>query len=204
MKPLFITFTVLLFSLSAVGAKNNDHWYKVESKKSEKKKKTIPFYPYDSLEKGASKQSFKEIGFWSLRPKLGLSGGFHADRSLFSDHRLNRFFLNTSLQFRTRPTHRLTANAQLLLNNSMFIGGSWEFTPSRKRTRTYYGGGIAHKLVSNKQFSNLVEGESYYVTAQYGWEMLKPSGNGWTIEVKGFLSSADRAIQLSWGYLLPF
>ena len=86
----------------------------------------------------------------------------------------------------------------------MFIGASWEFTPSRKRVRSYYGFGVAHLLVSNKQFSNLVDADSYYLTAQYGLEFLLANHHGWNVEIKGFWSGANYATQGSVGYIIPF
>lgn len=206
-KPMARLLVILFFmqiGFSAMAAQSKDHWYKVESQEEEKKTKTPDPYPYDSVEKDAPTKVFREVGFWSLRPKLGLSGGFHADKSFFKEKENNRFFLNASVQFLTKPWHRVTANAQLIQNNSMFIGGSWEFTPSRKRIRNYYGLGLAHLLVSQKEFSNLVDWDHYYVTIKYGWEFLLANQYGWNAEIKGFWSGNNYAVQASIGYIIPF
>ncbi len=201
---LVLLLIILQLSVSAMAAKNKDHWYKVESQQPEKKSKPRPFYPYDSVEKDAPQKTFKEIGFWSLRPKLGLSGGFHADRSFFDNDDADRFFINSTIQFRTRPWHRWSANVQLLQNNSMFVGAAWEITPSRESARSYYGVGVAHLLVSRKEFSNLVEPENYAVTAHYGWEFLLSNQHGWNLELKAFWSGSNPAIQFAAGYIIPF
>jgi len=186
-----------------MAAQKKDHWYKVENKVPEKKQKVSSSYPYDSVEKAASVTNFSEIGFWSLRPKLSLAGGFHADKAVFKDKKSNRWFFSTSLQFRNRPWQRISANVLLLQNNSMFVGSSWEYTPSRGSTRQYYGVGVAHLLVSEKEFSNLVEKESYYLTLHYGLEILLRSKNAIAIELKGFLTGNNHALQLSVGYIIP-
>ncbi len=189
--------------LASLAAQKNDHWYKVESKKQEKKAKPKANYNYDSVEKSNPERQFQNPGYWSLRPKLSFSGGYHVDKAFLNEGKRNRLFFNTALQFRQRPWYRLTANALLLQNNSMLAGLSYEITPSRERVRTYYGVGVAHLLVAEKQFSNLVELDAYYATAQYGWEVLLPSKHGYNIEIKGFLSGNDYAIQISAGYIIP-
>lgn len=204
MLRLCITLVVMHFSVSALGAKNKDHWYKVESKEPTKKTKNQDPYPYDSVEKSAPNAKFRKTNIWSLRPKLSIGGGYQFDKSFFNDNKRNRLFLLTNLHFLNKPWSRWNASVQLMQNNSLFIGASWEITPSRERIRTYYGIGAAHLLVSEKEFSNLVDGESYYLTANCGWEVLLDNNHGWNVEIKGFWSSDDYAIQVSGGYIIPF
>jgi len=203
MKQLLLLTFLFQFSLYAMGAKNKDHWYKVESKKPEKKQESPNPYPYDSVEKSAPDTQFYEIGFWSLRPKLSLSGGFHADKAVLKEGESNRFFFNTGLHFFNHPWYRINANILLLQNNSMFVGTSWEYTASRKSSRDYFGVGVAHRLISEKEFNNLVEGESYYLTAHYGLEFLLKSQRGISVELKGYYSSNNYALQLAFGYIIP-
>ncbi len=205
---VMLRLVFLLFFLQtgvyALGAQKDDHWYKVETKNDEKKSKNPEYYPYDSVEKGAPKKTFSEVGFWSLRPKLGLSGGFQGDKAVFTESRTDRFFINASVQFLTQPWYRVAAHFQLMQANSLFAGASLEFTPSRKRVRSYYGFGLAHLLVSKKQFSNLVEADSYYLTGNYGWEFLLRNQHGWNIELKAFWSGSNQALQVAVGYIIPF
>lgn len=188
----------------ALAAQKKDHWYKVESPKQERQNKKKDHYLYDSVEKSKMNRSFEAENFWSLRPKISLGGGYHADKALFNEGKTNRFFINGSLAFRNRPWHRLVANILLLQNNSLFTGFSVEFTPSREKNRTYYGFGVAHQMVADKEFSNLVDVDNYYVTAQYGWEFLRPDSHGFSVELKGFLSSTNYAIQFGGAYIIPF
>ena len=187
-----------------MAAKNKDHWYKVESKKTQKESKPEPFYPYDSVEKDDKNRSFKEIGFWSLRPKIGLSLGFHADKAVFKNSKSNRGFLDSKIYFYNQPWYRVTLNVQIIQNNSAFLGGSLEYTPSRESSRNYYGVGASHLLVSEKEFSNLVEPDSYYLTATFGREFLLQTGHAWFVESKGYWSGNNYAIQLALGYIIPF
>ena len=204
MKLAFALLLILPFSLQALAAKNKTYWYKVESKKPEKKSKNKNPYPYDSVEKDLPRKNFSEIGFWSLKPKLGLSAGFHADKEVFENDKTNRWFFNANLYFRNRPWHRFVINTLILQNNSAFVGGEWQYTPSRKHARNYYGIGVAHLLVSEKEFSNLVEQEAYHVTATVGREFLMRSQHAWFIEAKGFFTFENYALQLSAGYIIPF
>lgn len=204
MKLSLLCCLLIGLSLPALAAKNKDHWYKVESDPPKKEIKTNPHYLYDSVERDDKKTLFSEVGFWSLRPKLGLSFGFHADKAVFTDSKTNRFFIDSKVYFRNRPWHRVTLNVQVIQNNSAFVGANWEYTPERTASRNYYGLGVAHRLVSNKEFSNLVEPDSYYATFNVGREYLQRNGNAWFGECKGLWSGNNFAIQLSIGYIIPF
>lgn len=204
MKQALLILLIFQFSFSALGAKSKKYWYKVESKKQEKKSTNQTPYPYDSVEKQLPNKKFREIGFWSLRPKVALSGGFHADKAVFEDDKTNRFFFNSALYFRQRPWHRFAINALILQNNSAFVGGEWQFTPSRESSRNYYGAGIAHLLVSEKEFSNIVEFDAYYLTATFGREFLLQSQHAWFAEAKAYISSENYALQIGVGYIIPF
>lgn len=205
MKSVFLILLLLPLSFPAMGAKNKNFRYKVESKENEKKTKTHNPYPYDSVEKSAPSKKFAKTMMWSLRPKLSLSTGFHVDKAVLEDDKTNRFFFSAALRFHNRPAHRIAVNTQIMQNNSMFLGAAWELTPSRERARSYYGIGLAHLLVSEKEFSNLVEWDNYHLTAHYGYEVLLQNDRAWSVEIKGFLASGGNyAAQLSGGYIVSF
>lgn len=203
MKKLFLIATLLLLSFSSLAAKKKDYWLKVESDSPQKKTKNNKPYPYDSLEADNPNKSFSETGFWSLQPKLLFTGGFHGDKAFIREGKTNRWFLGSGLQFRNHPWHRITIIGQLQQNNTLFVSGAWEYTPSRKAFRHYYGAGLAHLLVSDKQLSNLVELEHYFVTLSAGFEYLLQSRHGVMLEAKGFLGTNNYAVQITLGYLIP-
>lgn len=202
MKFILIHAIILMFSSVAIAAKTENHWLKVESE--EKKQEIIDpaTYPYDSLEPQLMNKKFTEIGFWSLQPKLIFSGGFHGDKAFFETQKDNRWFFNSEIKFFNKPWHRWSGGVLFLQNNSLFLHGAWEYTPSRKPTRSYYGIGAAHRLISEKEFRNFLEGENYYLTLNTGFEFLARSQNAWNIELKGFLSSDNYVAQLSIGYMI--
>jgi hypothetical protein len=177
---------------------------KSRAPKKKRKKKTAPNYPYDSLEQTVPEKEFKEVGFWSLQPKLVLGGGFRVDEEVLDGRRYDRVFINASILFRNRPWHRLQGGFQLVHSNALLMGLTWEFTPSRERVRSYYGFGLSNLLVSDKEFRNFLEIDNYFATGVYGWEFLLPSGRGWNIEIKGYLGAEEQALQFSGGYIIPF
>lgn len=201
MSSWVISFILIISSSPAIAAQSKDHWYNVETEKDEKEIKNVEEYPYDSVDSPEPKPVFAKTYLWNLRPKVSFSGGFHADKRFFETGESNRFFLNTNLHFRNRPWHRWVANIQLMQNNSLFLGASWEMTPSRKASRFYYGGGLSHRLISEKELGNFVEGENFYVNLQLGREILLSKDRAWTVEIKGMASSDNHALQLSFGYL---
>ncbi len=192
---------MVLSFFPALAAQNKDHWYNVETKSKNENKKKEESYPYDSVDSKDSKPRFARSYFWNLRPKVGFSGGFHADRRFFETGKANRLFFNTSLYFRNRPWHRWVANIQYMQNNSLFAGASWEITPSRKQSRFYYGAGLSHRLVSEKELNNFIEEENFHINLQCGQEILTSKDQAWNIEAKAFFSTNNQAIQLSLGYI---
>lgn len=200
-----VLFFCLFHSLPALAAKEKNTWYKVESSsETEKKVNSSPSYPFDSVEKNNSKKHFKEVGYWSLQPKLGLGVGFFADKAVFNDNKTNRLLFSTSVYFMNQPWYRWKANVNFLQNSTLMWGAAWEFTPRRDPVRSYYGLGLVNRLEAQKQISNLVEISNYFLTVQYGWEFLEPSQYGWTVELKAFLSTDDRALQVKVAYIIPF
>lgn len=195
----FLTLTIASTSLAA---KKEDYWLKVESEEKKPEEVAEPAtYPFDSLGAQQTEKKFSEIGFWSLKPKLVLAAGFHGDKAFFTEDRDNRWFFNTSLKFRNRPWHRWSGGVQLLQNNSLFVHGAWEYTPSRKAMRHYHGVGASLRLVSEKEFRNLVETDNYYFTVNTGIEFLQKSQRAWIVELKGMVSTEDYVLQLAIGYV---
>jgi hypothetical protein len=202
-RTLSATF-LFIFWVSAFGAQNTKHWYKVESPKKEKKKKTAPNYPYDSLEQTVPEKSLRRWAFGHFNLNLFWVVGFGWMKRSSDGRRYDRVFINASILFRNRPWHRLQGGFQLVHSNALLMGLTWEFTPSRERVRSYYGFGLSNLLVSDKEFRNFLEIDNYFATGVYGWEFLLPSGRGWNIEIKGYLGAEEQALQFSGGYIIPF
>jgi hypothetical protein len=204
MMRAFTLCSFLTVCFSAMGATQSDHWYKVETKEKPKTSKKAEDFHYDSLENPVPMKKFVSPSFWSLRPKLTLGAGFHADKNAFKGNQWDRLFLIAGARFFVQPWHRWTAQVQLLQNNTMFVSAAWEITHSREAARSYYGFGLAHLLLTDKEFSNFVEPDSYHLTAHYGWEFLLEKHRAWNTEVKAFWSGNNYALQLSVGYLIGF
>lgn len=190
-------------SFSALGAQPRDHWLNVQSEKKEKNNQNKPNYPYDSLESTQDKRNFSTSVFWTLQPRLTLGGGFHADKTYFQTGQPNRWFITSGLHFLNNPTYRINANLQLIQNNTLFASGSWDYTPSRKALRHYYGLGLAHRLISDKKFANFVEADSYFITASAGLEYLMKSKKGVACELKVFWGGSSYSLQLTFNYIIP-
>ena len=180
-----------------------DHWYKVETPKKEKAKKTPRSHQQDSIEIQNIEAPVQKTILWNLEQKLLFGGGLLADRGTFEKNYWDRFFIMTGLRFRQRPTYRLSALAQLLQSNTFFLNANVDFTPSRKAKRTYYGFGVAHQLISEKEFANFVDRSNFFVTGHYGYEFLTSSRRGYSVEFKTFLGSENYAFQISIGFILP-
>ncbi|MEM7647337.1 MAG: hypothetical protein AAF203_10540, partial [Pseudomonadota bacterium] len=178
-------------------------WYKVESESETKKTQKKSTYEFDSVEPSRGRRKFRPMPLWTLTPKLQLGGGFHADNELFEKSYADKFFGLVGLKFRNRPTNRLSTQALFIVNNSLLLNASYEFTPSRKQNRNYYGVGVSHLLVSDKEFANLVEFDNYFVTGTYGYESLFSDGRGYWFEVRGYLGDSRYAVQIQVGYIIP-
>ncbi len=202
MLKIILSLLLSLAPLSAIAAKNKDNWYNVESDLEKEKDEKSENYPYDSVDSPKGKPITTHSYFWNLRPKIGFSGGFHADKSVFNNNQNNRFFINTHMRFYNQPWNRWVANLQLLQNNTFFISASWELTPSRKANRSYYGLGLSHRLVSEQELNNFVDQENFYINLQWGREMLISKNRAWFFELRGLASMEDYVLQLSIGYEL--
>ncbi|MCJ8276523.1 MAG: hypothetical protein HRT44_08015 [Bdellovibrionales bacterium] len=189
MTRLILILVSALLCQTALGAKKEKYWYKVESEKPKQKNKKKPTYPYDSLESEDKKMVFKEIGFWSNETNIGLGGGFYYDREATDQSISDSLFINTQLTFRNRSWHRMMASALIVMNSTMILDASWHYLPSRKRNRSYYGFGIASTLFSEDEFRSILELDNYYVTGVYGIEFLTSKRRGFRVEGKAYLGS---------------
>lgn len=199
-------FSVLFFcilSTQALAADSKERWYKVETNSEEKTRQKGDDYLYDSLEAPDSKPTFVDLGVWTLENNLVLKGGFHADEKFLKEDKSNRFLGGVGYRFFQRAWYRISIEGNLIQNNSFIVGGAWEYLPSRKPSRFYYGAGISHLLFADKEFRNFVEGENYFVTGHVGWENLMKSKHAWALEAKFYLTSGTYAHQISASYIIP-
>ncbi len=177
---------------------------KVETSEPQKSTQSNDDFDKDSVDPKDTLQKPTPLGIWSKGPKAALSLGYFADQESIEKSKNNRFFVGASLRFLDRSWHRVALEGLWIQNNSVFLSGSWEYVPSRKPLRNYYGLGVAHKLVSSKEFRNLVELENYFVTASFGTEYLLQSTQALGAEIKGLLGTEAYAVQLSLRYIISF
>lgn len=193
---LFFAFTI------SNAAQKEDFWYKVESEKEKTKTDDPPSYPYDSLENTEEKKVFREVGFWPNSSNLSFGGGFFADEEFFKNSKTNRWFINSDITFRNRAWHRLIVGGTLIQNNSFLFNLGWQYTPSRKPIRTFYGLGLAHLLYSEDEFRSLLVSGNYFVTASTGIEILQKSQRGWRGELKAYVGSGTYAVHFLINYIV--
>ena len=175
---------------------------KVETDKPTHDSTHPPAYPYDSVDKARTKKTKPAHRQWPLRSQLLFSTGLYTPTDSWSSKTLEMLFFQVGLQFLTRPTYRYRLQTTILPEEGLMVSGTWDYTPSRKMWRPYYGVGAAHKLLAQREFSNLVELSQYYVTAQAGFEYRLPNSGGLSFELKTFIGTEDRAVQISFGYII--
>ena len=195
---------IFLLSLSAPlqAAPSGHGSIKVETSTQTREPTEPSTYPYDSLDKARARNVKRPHRQWPLRSQLIFSTGFFTPTDDFRQPPLDMLFFQVGMQFFTRPTYRYRIQTTLLPQEGLMVSGSWEYTPSRKVWRPYYGLGAAHKLLAQREFSNLVELSQYYVTAQAGLEYRLPGSGGLSFELKTYLGTEDAALQLSVGYII--
>ncbi len=177
---------------------------KVETSESKTQPTPSADYPEDSVDPSMNSAPPKAQGIWSLGAKGSILGGYFADQESIEQSKDNRYFLGLSLRFLDRSWHRVNIEALWVQNNNLIVSGSWEYVPSRKPLRTYYGLGFSQRLVSDKEFRNIIELENYYLTASVGAEYLLESRDAFGAELKGLVGTEDYAVQLTLRYIISF
>lgn len=202
MSKTLVVILLITASLPLKAAPSRDGSIKVETSTQTSEPSNHPTYPYDSVDRAKLQADASAHRQWPLRSQLLFSSGFYTPAGSWNPRTLEMFFLQAGVQFVTRPTYRYRVQMTLLPEEGLMINGTWEYTPSRKVWRPYYGIGAAHKLLAQREFTNLVELSQYYVTAQAGLEYRLPKSGGLSFELKTFIGTEDSALQLSVGYII--
>ena len=149
-------FTVLL-SFSALGAKHDVLWLKVEDKKEDRnKKETSEEYHYDSLEAAPQEPEYRDLLFWQRTPQLGFGGAFIYDKPYQKSLHDNPYGFLVHGSFNNKGWRRIDMKAFLDARSELSIMGMLQWMPSQKSLRYFYGIGAAIHMQSGKQLKNFI------------------------------------------------
>jgi hypothetical protein len=206
MEKLLVCFLIIsAFSTSVWAASTKDQWIPMDPPKNPKAnsapaKSSPPDTDSLNLDTNPIKPQ-SSSRFWTLDPKLGLGLGALINSDRLNEPVIGWMTAQVDLNLLVSPTYRYSLQLLVLPSDSVFLSASWEATPSRKALRPFYGLGLAHQMIANKEFSNLVEWDQYFLTLQAGIEYNLPSQNGVRAELKSFINRQDPSLLVNLSYL---
>lgn len=184
-----------------LAAQNPNVWHKVESpKKEESSKKGPKPHQFDSLEDKFKFQKPRPQRLWPLNPRLNLSGGLQLEGDDSAPDQFGLLNGRIGVVFNTQANRRFAGGVALIQNREAMLNFDIQFTPSRTFSRFFYGFGIAHQLTADKELSNLLELENYFVTGLLGWEILLTKTQGVFFSTRGMASTGNQIVELNLGY----